>query len=517
MSYLKNFKKVGCTDTHTIMRHPNGHEIHIAHAKLDKKMKAQMDSLPIKKYSSGGDVQPVIGQDAEGQATFDLPGALQQLQGAASNLTTPIPGHLGTGTLAQPEGTAGWTPAKPIDQPAPASEPAAPAPTDSPTAPQAPQLPQDPYGMAAMEQSYTGGIGEMAKGIRGEAAAKSQQGQGELAALNVAHDRISKAMSDAQAHYTELETERQQWRDDLAKGQINPNHYWESKDTSGKILTGIGILLGGLGGGIAHTGKNAVMDFISQQIDRDIDAQKANIGTKKTLLEANLRQFGNLRDATEMTRVMLKDAVGVDMAKAAAKASSPMAQATAQEALGKLHMETAPVLQGLAMRKAMMGMQQGGQMSPEQYLQAMRVMDPKMAQEMEGRFVPGMGFASVPVTDKVRGEIVGRQELDQKLARLERFAQENQGNLNPAVSAQGKALAQDAQDAYRRANGQGVFREGEAKFVNGMIDMDPTKFFSAFRTMPGYKAVRQGNTTALQTLLRNYGLRQPSISFTKAQ
>jgi len=48
---------------------------------------------------------------------------------------------------------------------------------------------------------------------------------------------------------------------------------------------------------------------LNRQIDRDIDAQKATLGRKESLLSANMRQFGNLHDATQMTKVMQTDIV----------------------------------------------------------------------------------------------------------------------------------------------------------------------------------------------------------------
>jgi hypothetical protein len=125
-----------------------------------------------------------------------------------------------------------------------------------------------------------------------------------------------------------LEQERQRLMRDLADGHIDPNHFMGSMDTSSKVTTAIGLILGGMGGGLTGQG-NPVQAFLDKQIDRDIQAQQANLNKKESLLSANLKQFGNLRDATEMTRVMMMDGVKLGLQKAAAQAQDPIAKARA--------------------------------------------------------------------------------------------------------------------------------------------------------------------------------------------
>lgn len=83
-----------------------------------------------------------------------------------------------------------------------------------------------------------------------------------------------KAMSDAKAKDKEIRESIK-----VASAQeVDPDRYWNSKSTSGKILAGIGIILSGVGMGIAHhPGENPAMQLLQQSIDRDIDAQKGHM------------------------------------------------------------------------------------------------------------------------------------------------------------------------------------------------------------------------------------------------
>src|SRR6185437_600720 len=55
---LSKFKKVGSTKSATILEHPAGHRIQIAHKALSPEMKADLDKLDtVKKYAEGGEPQ----------------------------------------------------------------------------------------------------------------------------------------------------------------------------------------------------------------------------------------------------------------------------------------------------------------------------------------------------------------------------------------------------------------------------------------------------------------------------
>jgi hypothetical protein len=395
--------------------------------------------------------------------------------------------------MLAPKAPAPGTPgAQPSSQPA---QPAAAAPQDQANA--------DPYGMDAYANSLGQGIAEQKAGVLGEAQALSNQGFAQAKALNDAAKSQNTLLENAQKHFDDLDQERRNFQYDLENNHINPNHYWENKTVPGKISTVIGIILGGLGG------SDAPIKFLNQQVQNDIEAQKANIGKTENLLSANLKQFGNLRDATDMTRIMQNDIVMNKIKAAAANAASPLAQAQALKAIGALDRENAGLQQQLAVRRTMMTAMSGATQDPAQMgqvIQAMRQINPEMAKSMEERYVPGVGLAQVPVPQSARDTILAKQTLQQQAQDFYNWAAKHSGSLDPATVNEGKTKAAELQSLYRNAINGGVFKKGEQEFIDTIVDSDPTKFFNSIRVLPKLKEVMNSNIQQLNTLKRGYGI-----------
>lgn len=248
--------------------------------------------------------------------------------------------------------------------PAPGSAPQLPSIAPQ-TPPQAPQD-SDPYGTNAYSDAYMKGLQEQKSGLQGQAAATGVQGQQEAAALQKSQDSKQQLMTHFQDSYNELDKERQATLQDYKNQHIDPNHFWSNRSTVGKIDTVIGMILGGVGGG-----SNSGVDMLNRQIDRDIDGQKANLGKTENLLNANMKQFGNLRDASDMTRLMQMDIAKDQLAQAASNAKGPLEKARALQAIGALDQAAAPIQQQIAMRKTIMKGASSGSIDPEKAVEWM--------------------------------------------------------------------------------------------------------------------------------------------------
>lgn len=226
-----------------------------------------------------------------------------------------------------------------------------------------PGQPSDPYGTQATGEAYAKGIQEQKQGMFGEANAMAAQGHAEAQALQQRVENQQIEAKSYQDHYQSLDQERKHFIDDINNQHIDPQHYVSNMGTAQRISTGIGLILGGIGSGVTGQ-ENAALSMLNKNIDRDIAAQAAELGKKENLLSANMKQFGNLKDATEMTRVMQNDIVSNQLRQAAAKAMDPLAKARALMAAGKLDAESAPILGQIAARKTLLGGLQNGTADP---------------------------------------------------------------------------------------------------------------------------------------------------------
>lgn len=559
---LKHFKKTASDKTHTTLKHKDGHEIRLARSALGKDMQKSLDALPMtegaeqsnpkleeskktpskpasapkspQKLADGGEVDeaadaakklsesspdaPItinIGHPSPAAGPTPDPAAMASFMPPPDANSTPMPGA--------PNFSYGKQQAEAPMSPPQAAMPAPAAAPQDQSAAQAPQMPltnqeaPDPYGINAYQNTLTQGISEQKAGLLGEAQAQGAMGREQA---NVLHQQVAQEQqraNDYNTHYQELDAERKNFQHDIQNQHIDPQRLINSQGIGQRIATGIGLILGGMGGG-ALGQENPAMAFLNKQIDRDIDAQKTELGKSENLLSANMKQFGNLRDATDMTRVMQNDVIQNQLKEAAAKAASPMAQANALKAIGVLDAQNAETLSKIATRKTMMNALGASHNDPNQVanmIQAMRQINPEMAKEMSGRFIPGVGLAQVEVPQSARDTMIAKTNLAKMAADLYQWSSKNSGNLNPATVNEGKAKAAELQSAYRNAINGGVFKAGEQEFIDHIIDSDPTKFFNNIRTLPKLKEVMNNNAQQLNTLKRGYGLPVSSIQESK--
>jgi hypothetical protein len=352
------------------------------------------------------------------------------------------------------------------------------------------------------ESMLQAGFQQRMAGIQQQAAATGQLGEQQAQVLdrNLQDQHI--AQQSFQQSYRQLEDERQAHMQDIKDGYIDPNAYW--KDHS-KVMSGIGMILAGFN---PTNSPNAAVNFLKFQMEQSLEAQRQNLGAKQNLLAANQRQFGNLRDAMDMTRVMQNDIMAHELQSAAAKAQTPMAKAAALQAAGQLQMEAAPLFQQFALRRAMMNLTNNGG-SPnaiEHMLGYMRVVNPEMAKEMESRYVPGVGLAATPVPNDVRGQLISKQQFGEAVKNLQSWATQHSGSLSPSAIAEGRTMAANVQNLYRQGINGGVFKQGEQSFISGIIDAEPTKFFNSIRVIPKLNEALRENQASLNILKKGYGL-----------
>lgn len=361
------------------------------------------------------------------------------------------------------------------------------APQADPAAQQAPQ-PQ-PQGMdqamiqnqGLMEQGYQNQLA----GFQQEAQAKANLGEQQAGQIQGNLDAQTGAKAAFENAFNNLNQEREGIMHDINDGHIDPEKYWKGdKNGEGghsKIMTGLGMILAGFN---PTSNPNAAINFLKFQMEQNLKSQEKNLDSQQNLLHNNLQQFGNLKDATEMTRLQQSDILHNQMLKAASMAATPMAKAEMLQKAGQLQQAYAPQRQQFAMRMAMMNLAQGGTngndpsdtRAYEHALNYMRMLNPEQAKEWESRLIPGVGVSKVPIPQGTRDSLIAHQKLEKAATELKGFIQAHGGFLDRMTPQNRAIVAQmvlPVQSAFREGTLGTVYREGEQPLLDKAIKGQP--------------------------------------------
>lgn len=256
---------------------------------------------------------------------------------------------------------------------------------------------QDPINQQT--QSMQGGINQQIQGIQGQANAQSQLAQEKEQVYQEQIKADQEAMAAYQSTESEVLGEREALIQDIRDGHVSPEKFWKGDPKTGegghsKLMTAIGIILAGFN---PTNSPNAAIEFLNKQMDANLRAQAQNLSSKENLLAANSRRLGDLRAGYELTRLQSRDIMIAQLETAAAKAQNPLAQAAAQQAIGQLQAQQGQEMAKYAQQATVRKLEADAMQDPSKmpaYISALKATDPKRADEVEQKLVPGLGIAS---------------------------------------------------------------------------------------------------------------------------
>lgn len=304
---LKDFKKIDVTRTHTIFQHPDGHIIHVMHDKLDPAARKQMRDIPIEKkplkLAEGTPEEPIQEQPSPEDRLKELAAEPPKSE------IKPIPVEE-MNTQVEPENFPIPQAAQPQEQP-----------TVSPT--------------IGAETALLGSSQQIAgQEALGRAEAENIRAQQQATAENLKNlQNVQQNIANTHATY------RKRVEDSIKAmsehPDIDPNRYLGKMDTGGRVLTAIGLILGGMGAGLTG-GPNQALQYLQTQIDRDIEAQRLGVEKKRSLYTANLQMLKDEDAAAEMTRAQMLEMAKLKLNQAALQSADKAAIARSQVAIGAL-------------------------------------------------------------------------------------------------------------------------------------------------------------------------------------
>ena len=198
---------------------------------------------------------------------------------------------------------------------------------------------QDPYAALMSQSNPYDDLLKQAKGALGaQSAVAAKVGAMQQKALEEYQNAAEWHQSNYDRQLRETDAENAQLTKDVKDGAIDPNRLFGHQDTGPKIATAIALILGGAAG---KGNGNVVVDIMNKQIDRDIEAQKANLSSKQTLLKTNMDKYHNIYQADIATRAQMLAALQGQLMAAQAKYAGQTAGASAEAALLPLQMQKA--------------------------------------------------------------------------------------------------------------------------------------------------------------------------------
>lgn len=341
---MNGFKVSDEGNHHITLSHPDGHEVKIAKAGLSRAAMEKMKALPrLHKYADGGEVEAPEAEveDADRTPTEEAtPSAWDQIKsGATDAFNNSFVGQGVTGLKDLVDGN--------MDSPAPEVKPdlnqgaldAYLTPRSTQAAPVADPILQSKQDAAA---GYEGAAKNLQDAAKLESGAQQAQGQRDAAIAQQQIDDTKKQINAFETAHAELDEEGKQVAKDYLNQHIDPNRVFSQMGTGSKVSTAIGLILSGIGSA-ASGQENMAMKLLQNHIERDMDAQKQELGKKENMLSYNMKKYGNLDVATRVTAMQYGELSKAMLAKSAATSNSAMAKSNQLKAQGDIEMKLAPL------------------------------------------------------------------------------------------------------------------------------------------------------------------------------
>lgn len=331
MLNFKDWKLASSDGKKATLKHANGHEMTIAMGALPKIQREQIKRLAkVQNFDDGGDVSTA-----------------QPAPDSTDSASTSSPDHSTTINI-----NAAPTPTAPIVQP-----PSVTPPAQNPAAVYgnqqvAPNVPDIPNGLKNLNPTGTMNPEAVAKNtqeaVQGQQAIDASKAQASVPNEQGYIRGIGDTQQNAQALYNQMQGHVNDFNSYVQQHPINPNAYLENQSAGKRVLSGLGLILGGIGAGKLGSTDNPALRALNAQIDRDIAAQQGRVNNQRTVLGAYQDLYGQGVAANNLTKASLLDIYNHKAQLLADQLGTPQAKVAAQQLGANLAIEKSKLLQDSA-------------------------------------------------------------------------------------------------------------------------------------------------------------------------
>lgn len=178
-------------------------------------------------------------------------------------------------------------------------------------------------------------LGEL--GLKHEADVKGRESKAQSDVLAQQQETERNTISKFDALMAPINKERdehEKWIMD-PKNRVDPNRLYHNQSTGQKIGSAIAVILGGLGSGLTH-GPNMALEIMDKAIQRDVEAQKDDLGRRESRLSRLMQQGHSLQEAKQIAMAQGREDAMLSLKRAGLQFGGEAAQAEAERLTGAL-------------------------------------------------------------------------------------------------------------------------------------------------------------------------------------
>ena len=336
------------------------------------------------------------------------------------------------------------------------------------------------------------GVEQQKAGIGQEAEAQALLGQQQSDIYAKQAEQAEQLTANYQNSLNTLKTKGDELQKSIAEYKEDPNRFYNNMSVGQHVGASIGMLLGGFSRGI--NGVNPAQEHLDKLIDRDIQAQRNELGKKENQLAANMKEYGNLKDSMDVLKMQQLTTIKAQLDRVASASNNPVQKARAQQESAIIDQKIAPIADQFAKRDAALKMINGGGglSNPQAAATAVRFLVPEGQQgeafkELDALDALQKGATNaVNAYDKVNAMVGGGVFSPNQRDAL----------INPVIAQLSKQTA-------------GKFTETDAHFISSLF---PQKGDSGeTRKVKREQLIHLLSEKMNSNLLRSYGIPAPKL------
>jgi len=330
------------------------------------------------------------------------------------------------------------------------------------------EVAETPSVSAPIAPTTSSGMNRYERGLTKEANLAEEQGKQTAAYYDGMAKQMEQQAKDRQYREEQKELAANQHYEEMRQSQdqlskMKPQDFWADKSTGSRIVAGLSVLMGALGGAMDGTGANQGADAIDKAIERDLkmqmlnrDVAKEGIEGKKSLYQMRMNQYKDKDMAEAAARSDMLQGVELQIKKMQASNAGPQAKAKLDQVLGEIQMKKESANAELAAKYA------------------------EAQQKNLSKFVPALG--GYALSDEAATELkkMGAtvDQTKRSVNDLLSFADTKNKSLSPEISARASVIKATLIGSLRTfLVGAGAVTEYEQKLLDSIV-ADPTKMFS---------------------------------------